>query len=317
MEATKTATTFAETPSESRRRRFLMCPPAYFDVVYVINPWMDPVRPVSRDRALQQWETLRATYEAHGHQVETIAPELGLPDMVYAANSGFVMDGTALLSRFRYQVRRGEEPAYARWFAENGFVVKQSTEIHEGEGDFAPIGDAILAATGFRTSPGAHAEAATAFGRPVTSLALVDPRFYHLDMALCVLDAEQIMYYPEAFSDESQARLKTLFPEAIVADDTDALAFGLNATSDGHHVFLAAQAEGLARRLAQAGFEPVPVDLSELRRGGGSVKCCTLELRGDSAVDVLGAAVRSEQAGPSEPATQTEPGNQPEQEVKA
>lgn len=276
-------TTAAVGPS-LRPRRFLMCPPSYFDVVYVINPWMDPTRPVDRDLALRQWEILRTTYESYGHAVETITPEPGLPDMVYAANSAFVMDGTALLSRFRYPQRRGEEPAYRRWLETHGFVVHQSPGIHEGEGDLALVGDTILAATGFRTSPDAHAEVSTAFARPVVSLTLVDPRFYHLDTALCVLDDEQIMYYPEAFSDESQQRLRKLYPEAIVAETADALAFGLNATSDGRHVFLSAAADGLAKRLDDAGYKPVPVDLSELRRGGGSVKCCTLELRGGGSV---------------------------------
>jgi N-dimethylarginine dimethylaminohydrolase len=35
----------------------------------------------------------------------------------------------------------------------------------------------------------------------------------------------------------------------------------------------------MASTLRAAGYEPVPVDLSELKKGGGSVKCCTAELR--------------------------------------
>ncbi len=38
-------------------------------------------------------------------------------------------------------------------------------------------------------------------------------------------------------------------------------------------------AVGLAGQLRDAGYAPVPVDLSELLKAGGSVKCCTLELR--------------------------------------
>jgi len=34
-----------------------------------------------------------------------------------------------------------------------------------------------------------------------------------------------------------------------------------------------------ARLLAERGFEPIGVDLSELRKAGGGPKCCTLELR--------------------------------------
>jgi N-dimethylarginine dimethylaminohydrolase len=40
-----------------------------------------------------------------------------------------------------------------------------------------------------------------------------------------------------------------------------------------------AEATGMAGRLAAEGYEPVPVDLSELKKGGGSVKCCIAELR--------------------------------------
>jgi N-dimethylarginine dimethylaminohydrolase len=42
---------------------------------------------------------------------------------------------------------------------------------------------------------------------------------------------------------------------------------------------LPAQAEGLTAKLAAAGFTPLPVDMSELRKAGGGPKCCTLELR--------------------------------------
>jgi N-dimethylarginine dimethylaminohydrolase len=44
-------------------------------------------------------------------------------------------------------------------------------------------------------------------------------------------------------------------------------------------VVLPAQATGFAAQLAARGFEPVPVDMSELRKAGGGPKCCTLELR--------------------------------------
>jgi N-dimethylarginine dimethylaminohydrolase len=73
--------------------------------------------------------------------------------------------------------------------------------------------------------------------------------------------------------------LRRRFPDALVVDEVDALAFGLNALCDGVHVVLPAAAKGLAKRVADAGYQPVPVSLGELLRGGGSVKCCTLELR--------------------------------------
>ena len=73
--------------------------------------------------------------------------------------------------------------------------------------------------------------------------------------------------------------LARLFPDAILADEQDAAAFGLNVLSDGRLVVLNADATGMAAKLARAGYTPVPVELSELRKGGGSVKCCAQELR--------------------------------------
>jgi N-dimethylarginine dimethylaminohydrolase len=230
-------------------------------------------------RALAQWETLHQTYAAAGHCVDLIEPAPGLPDMVFAANSAVVIDGVALLARFRHVQRTGEEPRYERWFADHGFTVRRAAHVHEGEGDFAVAGDVILAASGFRTERAAHREVEQLFGRQVVSLDLVDPRFYHLDTALFVLDAQQIAYYPAAFSPDSQQTLRARYPDAIIATDADALAFGCNAISDGRRVFLPAGAQALARRLDEHGFEVVELDLSELRKAGGSVKCCTLELR--------------------------------------
>jgi N-dimethylarginine dimethylaminohydrolase len=113
----------------------------------------------------------------------------------------------------------------------------------------------------------------------VLSLRLVDPRFYHLDTALCVLDADTAMYYPAAFDHAGKAVLGSRFAELIEAKDEDAEVLGLNAISDGYHVVLPAQARGLAAQIAARGFEPVPVDMSEFLKAGGGPKCCTLELR--------------------------------------
>jgi N-dimethylarginine dimethylaminohydrolase len=124
-----------------------------------------------------------------------------------------------------------------------------------------------------------RAEAQEFFGRPVIGLELVDPRYYHLDTALGVLDGDEIMYYPQAFSPGSQAVLRRLFPDALIATEEDAAALGLNAVSDGRHVLLPLAATGLFQPLRDRGFEPIGVDVSELHKAGGSVKCATMELR--------------------------------------
>ena len=151
--------------------------------------------------------------------------------------------------------------------------------MNEGEGDIVFAGRVIIAGHGFRTDAAAVGELEELFGLPVLSVRLVDPRFYHLDTALCVLDADTAAYYPAAFDDAGRATLAGHFAELIEAKDEDAEALGLNAISDGRHVVLPEQATSLAGQLAEKGFEPVGVDMSEFLKAGGGPKCCTLELR--------------------------------------
>jgi N-dimethylarginine dimethylaminohydrolase len=262
-------------------RRYLMCRPTYFAVDYAINPWMDPTAPVDTDLAIRQWTALRDAYLRLGHQVELIDPVPGLPDMVFAANGATVIDGHAFSAQFRFPERADEAPAYLNWLGANGFTAHEAKNTNEGEGDLLLAGRFILAGTGFRTDLAAHAEVQELFGRPAITLQLVDPRFYHLDTALCVLGGSAgIAYLPSAFSPGSQSVLRRLFPAAILAGEEDAAVLGLNAVSDGRRVVLPVQAGGFARALTAHGYDPIGIDLSELRKAGGGPKCCTLELRG-------------------------------------
>lgn len=264
----------------ARPRRYLMCPPDYFEVSYAINPWMNPDTAVDVALAGRQWEALRQTYLALGHEVELIAAEPGLPDMVFAANGGLVVEGRALGARFTYAERRPEGPAYLRWLSQAGLKsAVEAVHVNEGEGDFLAVGGTILAGTGFRTDPGAHTEVQELFGVPVISLTLVDPRYYHLDTALAVLDDSNVAYFPGAFSEGSREVLRRLFPDAVLASAEDAAVLGLNAVSDGRNVVLASAAVELAQDLRDRGYNPIGVDLSELLKAGGSAKCCTLEIR--------------------------------------
>lgn len=268
----------------SRTRHYLMCAPTHFRVEYAINPWMDVRNPVNEQRARLQWEVLRNTYLSLGHCVDVIEPVVGQPDMVFAANGGLVVGGRAYGAKFRFAQRAAEGGAYADWLGQHGITVTDPVHTNEGEGDFLALGSMILAGTGFRTSLEAHIEAADALDRPVVSLELVDPRFYHLDVALAVLDdgngtgPADIAYYPGAFSRHSRRTLRDLFPDALICSEEDARALGLNAVSDGHHIVLPSAATGLSVTLKERGYTPVPVDLSEFMKSGGGVKCCTMEL---------------------------------------
>jgi len=266
-----------------------MCRPDHFTVSYEINPWMHRTHPTDTSRALRQWQALHDTYVALGHEVDLIDPIPGLNDMVYTANGGLVIDGVALGARFSVSQRRGEEQPFREWFAARGFDVVEPVAVQEGEGDLMLVGETILAGYGFRSRLDSHAEVAEVFGREVVSLRLVDPVYYHLDTALCVLDPVQgpggveranIAYLPAAFDVQGQGDLAERFPDAIRVPASVPATLELNAISDGRNVVVSPHTGSFVAQLRERGYNPVPIEVSELNLGGGGAKCCTLELRG-------------------------------------
>jgi N-dimethylarginine dimethylaminohydrolase len=286
MSETLTHDQAAAPQRQASKRTVLMCRPDFYTVSYRINPWMHPEKPTDTTLALAQWNDLYRTYLDLGFDVQLIDPVDGLPDMVYAANGGFVLDNIAYGASFTYPERQPEGPAYMDWFREHGYDVRVPREVNEGEGDFLLVGDAILAGTGFRSDSDSHREVAEIFGREVVTLELVNPSFYHLDTAIAVLDPApgpgeraNIAYLPSAFNEEGLAILRERYPEAILVSEEDAAVLGLNSYSDGYNVVIASRAKGFEAQLRERGYNPIGVDLSELLLGGGGVKCCTLELR--------------------------------------
>jgi N-dimethylarginine dimethylaminohydrolase len=286
MSDTLTHDQAASRQRKASRRTILMCRPDFFTVSYQINPWMHPESPTDTALAVSQWEVLDRTYLDLGFEVELIDPIEGLPDMVYSANGGFVLDNIAYGASFTYPQRQPEGPAYMDWFRDHGYDVRVPREVNEGEGDFLLVGDTILAGTGFRSDSDSHREVAEIFGRPVVTLELVNPSFYHLDTAIAVLDpapapgeAANIAYLPSAFSAPSLELLQERYPDAILVSEEDAAVLGLNSYSDGLNIVIASRAKGFEAQLRERGYNPIGVDLSELLLGGGGVKCCTLELR--------------------------------------
>ena len=127
-------------------RRYLVCPPHHFGVLYEINPWMRRDVAVDVDRAHAQWEAMVGLLRDAGAEVEVLEPVEGLPDLVFTANAGIVNGDQFVPTRFANDERRGEEAVNAAWFAAHGWRVDHlpATAPHEGAGDALPFGDELV-----------------------------------------------------------------------------------------------------------------------------------------------------------------------------
>jgi N-dimethylarginine dimethylaminohydrolase len=269
----------------TRRPAVLMCPPDFFTVRDVKNPFMDVSVPVDATLARSQWEALCLAFEEAGVETLQIEPVEGLEDMVFAANQTFVSAGKhgrfVVPSRMRYPSREREVPYYVDWFRHRGFqvcAVDLADEYLEGGGDLMwhPDESRVWAGHGFRSTEGGVRRFATAMNAnriEVTPLQLVDERFYHLDTCFAPLSAQAALLYPGAFDEASLNALAAAFPRLYQVSELEALTFICNGVVANDRYIASHAYDGVRAALGREGLEPHLVDLGEFEKAGGSAFC--------------------------------------------
>jgi N-dimethylarginine dimethylaminohydrolase len=273
---------------------FLMCRPDHFAVDYAINPWMNPQSWAQQSRVLvdashREWTALHRTLTALGTAIELVPPAPRLPDLVFTANAAVVLDRKAVLARFRHPERRGEEEPFERGFhalQARGIidsVMKLPDDvILEGAGDcvWDRTRNMYWMGYGPRSDREASAVIRETMGVDTLPLELADPRFYHLDTALCPLTRGEVMYVPEAFTPQGIARIKERVAPShrIEVPMEDACQLSANAVCVGDTVVMSHCGDRLHRRLSERGYHVITTPLPSFLRSGGSAFCLTLRL---------------------------------------
>jgi N-dimethylarginine dimethylaminohydrolase len=276
------------------RPHFLMCPPDHFAVTYTINPWMDPSSWARDDQALalssrREWAALRRALVSLGAAVELAEPVAGLPDLVFTANAAVVLDRKVLLAKFRHPQRQGEEEHF-----ETAFRTLQARGLVdavqrppggvrlEGAGDCVWDDTRQLFWTGHgpRSDAAARHVVADLFATETVALELADPRFYHLDTALCPLPRGEVMFVPEAFTPAGRAMIHALVEpsERIEVPLSDSVSLAANTVALGDTLVMPACGEELRAKLAERGYRALVVPLPSFLRSGGAAFCLTLRL---------------------------------------
>src|SRR5260370_29304622 len=162
--------------------KLLLCPPDYYGIEYEINPWMSRGRGADREQAFAQWQQLRQTLETLGGEVELLAPQPQLPDLVFTANAGLLIGKRFIPSNFHHKERRGEQVHFEKWFAEHGYEIARLPEklFFEGEGDALFHRDVFFCGSKFRPDIRSHQRLGDLLRCLVLSVELVDNRFHHL-----------------------------------------------------------------------------------------------------------------------------------------
>ena len=266
------------------RPTFLMCPPEWYGVDYVLNPWMaGNVHRSSRDLAFAQWKGMYNVLRGVA-DVRLLHPEPGCPDMVFLGHGALVQHGVAALASFCHPQRRKETDHLRRWLAGQGMLLWDTPRetAFEGEGDvtFDPRVEMLWAAHGVRTCRAVHGHVAAAWHAPVRSLHLVDPRFYHLDTCFTPLAGGHLIYYPGAFDTASQRSIEQVYTteQRLPVSEDDATRMACCALNIGRTLFTGEISRALAQRLFDAGYDVVQLELGEFIKGGAGARSLALRL---------------------------------------
>jgi len=291
----------------------LLVDPAHFDVHYAINPWMSPdVWRADADElklsAREGFEALKRILVRIGCRVTVLDGAPGLPDMVFPANAAIVLDGRALMARFRHPERRGEEARFLEAFEQ----LRRQGVIHtlaglpdgcfqEGAGDciWDDNRQCFWAGFGPRSDVSAVALIERFFTQRVVALELVTERAYHLDVCFAPLAGGEVLWYPPAFSAEAQLQVLDRVGETnlITADAQDLAAFNVNAVNIGRDIVMATCTPRLRALLEARGYRIHDLPLGPFMLAGGGAFCMTLRLDRSAqpvvARDVLAQEIRA------------------------
>jgi len=125
-----------------------------------------------------------------------------------------------------------------------------------------------------------------AFGLRLTYAFDLAPGEYHTNVVMSILGGRTVVLCPSGLAEESasKALLEVYGDESIILSVQEKNAFAGNCIAvDSQHAWMsAAAAAGLtpsARdRFARLQWQVSAVDLSEIERAGGSLRCCVAEL---------------------------------------
>ncbi|MBV9847457.1 MAG: amidinotransferase [Kutzneria sp.] len=262
----------------------LMCDAHHFRIDYEINPYMRTSVQPNLAAAVAEHEAIIAAHQAAGRTVERLASRPDCPDMVYTANAAVVRGGRAVLAKLPAE-RDAETPHHRAWLTDRGLDVLDVPYAFSGQGDALACGDLLFTGYGQRTDRRVHAVLAEYLGYQIVPLRTVSQRWYDLDLAVAVIsNPHTVAYCPDALDTPSRGRLRELGLDLIEVSVDEASRFALNLISDGGTVTMSTGAPVFAAELRARGFRVVELDTSELRKGGGGIRCTALTLDNPIAV---------------------------------
>lgn len=231
----------------------------------------DPTRRPDPETARRQHQTYVSQLAGAGYTIDLLAADESLPDCVFVEDTAVIVGEVAVITRPGAPSRRGETLAVTEALASY-----LPTRFIEGEatldgGDVFPAGDTFYVGRSQRTNQeGIGQLAAIAAEHGLRVVALPVTGVLHLKSAVLPLDAGTVVVTPGCVEEDLLRGLR------IIHEDPDERhRFSALPLRNGS-VLVTGNALRTASTIATAGFDPLPIDISQIQMADGGLTCLSV-----------------------------------------
>ena len=278
-------------------QKLLVSGAQFFADDFKINPYYNDSQ-INREKAIREHQEIVNCFKQAGIEIIQVDAPANCQDGVYTANWAITKEGKAIMSRLP-KARKDEEPFAKAQLEQLGYQIFEVPDnmLFSGQGDSLRCGEYLFAGSGYRSEPAAQQFVADTLGLKLVQLHAkpqlnedgtvhinpetnhADSFFYDLDLALSVIDENTIAYCPEAFDQESIDKIEATPVDKIRVSLEEAQeGFACNLVSTGKYVIMSNHAPNFQKKLEDRGFICLTPDITELKKGGGYIRCISLWL---------------------------------------
>lgn len=228
--------------------------------------------PVDVALAKRQWHGYVDALRNAGWNIVEVDEAPTCPDAVFIEDAAVLFGGSALIARPGADSRKPEVEAVQAALASHEYRIGQvqAPGTLDG-GDVLKIGTTMYIGQGGRTNAAGIAQAQEFFAEDgVTVVAVPTTKVLHLKSAVTALPDGRVIGYEPVVDDPSIFEDFLAMPEEPGAHVVD--------LGDGKLLMAASAPESIAL-LAELGYTPVVVDISEYEKLEGCVTCLSIRMR--------------------------------------
>lgn len=227
--------------------------------------------PIDIDLAGTQWQGYVDALTGNGWQTFEVPPAPDCPDSVFVEDTVVMFGGSAVLGNPGADERKPETGGTYEALVDLGYPVHRMTSGSLDGGDVLKMGSVVYVGRGGRTDAAGIAEFRSIL-EPMGGTVIAVPltKVLHLKSAVTALPDGTIIGYPPLVDDRAFFPHFRPMPEEAGAHVVDL---------GGGRLLMASSAPRSAERIADLGYTPILVDITEFEKMEGCVTCLSVRLR--------------------------------------